>query len=136
MLILHWKPVPFHAHLALDNSLLTPLTALCYAARLMKIDVFNHFFPQRYFTQYIDTGGIQDIGKRVRNIQAIHDLDFRFRVADEFGEGYTQFLTLPAPPAFGRGRWLRRIDAIQFPRASMDCRSSNEIALSRVHLSV
>jgi uncharacterized protein len=64
----------------------------------MKIDVFNHFFPQRYFKQYIDTGGIQDIGKRVRNIQAIHDLDFRFQVADEFGEGYTQFLTLPAPP--------------------------------------
>ena len=64
----------------------------------MKIDLFNHFFPQRYFERYIDTGGIRDIGKRVRNIQAIHDLDFRFKVADEFGEGYTQFLTLPAPP--------------------------------------
>ena len=64
----------------------------------MKIDLFNHFFPKRYFEQFIDTGGIRDIGKRVRNIQAIHDLDFRFQVADEFGEGYTQFLTLPAPP--------------------------------------
>jgi uncharacterized protein len=64
----------------------------------MKIDLFNHFFPQQYFRRYIDTGGIRDIGKRVRNIQAIHDLDFRFKVADEFGEGYTQFLTLPAPP--------------------------------------
>jgi aminocarboxymuconate-semialdehyde decarboxylase len=64
----------------------------------MKIDLFNHFFPKRFFEQYIDTGGIRDIGKRVRNIQAIHDLDFRFKVADEFGEGYTQFLTLPAPP--------------------------------------
>src|SRR5579885_3531207 len=64
----------------------------------MKIDIFNHFFPKRYFEQFIDTGGIRDIGKRVRNIQAIHDLDFRFKVADEFGEGYTQFLTLPAPP--------------------------------------
>jgi aminocarboxymuconate-semialdehyde decarboxylase len=64
----------------------------------MKIDLFNHFFPKRFFEQYIDTGGIRDIGKRVRNIQAIHDLDFRFKVADEFGEGYMQFLTLPAPP--------------------------------------
>lgn len=64
----------------------------------MKIDLFNHFFPKRFFERYIDTGGIRDIGKRVRNIQAIHDLDFRFKVADEFGEGYTQFLTLPAPP--------------------------------------
>ncbi|HEY7335540.1 MAG TPA: amidohydrolase family protein [Bryobacteraceae bacterium] len=64
----------------------------------MKIDLFNHFFPPRFFKQFIDEGGIRDIGKRVRNIRAIHDLDFRFKVADEFGEGYTQFLTLPAPP--------------------------------------
>ncbi|MBV8847085.1 MAG: amidohydrolase [Bryobacterales bacterium] len=64
----------------------------------MKIDLFNHFFPKRFFEKFIDTGGIRDIGKRVRNIQAIHDLDFRLKVADEFGEGYTQFLTLPAPP--------------------------------------
>ena len=64
----------------------------------MKIDLFNHFFPQRYFQQFIDTGGIRDIGKRVRNIRAIHDLDFRLKVADEFGDDYTQFLTLPAPP--------------------------------------
>lgn len=66
---------------------------------MLKIDIFNHFFPKRYFEQFIDTGGIRDIGKRVRNIQAIHDLDFRFKVADESGgEGYIQFLTLPAPP--------------------------------------
>ena len=49
----------------------------------MKIDLFNHFFPQRYFQQFIDTGGIRDIGKRVRNIRAIHDLEFRFQVMDE-----------------------------------------------------
>ena len=49
----------------------------------MKIDLFNHFFPKRYFDQFIDTGGIRDIGKRVRNIQAIHDLEFRFKVMDE-----------------------------------------------------
>src|SRR5258708_31243838 len=71
----------------------------CYSGPfVMKIDLFNHFFPKRYYDRFIDAGGIQDIGKRVRNIQAIHDLDFRFKVADEFGEGYTQFLTLPAPP--------------------------------------
>jgi len=25
----------------------------------MKIDLFNHFFPKRYFDQFIDTGGIR-----------------------------------------------------------------------------
>src|SRR5580698_7844347 len=67
----------------------------------MKIDLFNHFFPKRYFDQFIDTGGIRDIGKRVRNIQAIHDLDFRFKVMDEIraqSGDYCQVLSLPAPP--------------------------------------
>ena len=66
----------------------------------MKIDLFNHFFPQRYFEQFIDTGGIRDIGKRVRNIRAIHDLEFRFQVMDEIraeSGDYCQVLTLPAP---------------------------------------
>ena len=79
----------------------------------MKIDLFNHFFPHRYFKQFIDTGGILDIGKRVRNIQAIHDLDFRFKVADEFGEGYTQFLTLPAPPLEAIGSQAQVAEAAQ-----------------------
>ena len=63
---------------------------------MLKIDLFNHFFPKRFFDQFIGPGSIRDIGKRVRNIQAIHDLDFRFKVMDEFGE-YTQVLTLPLP---------------------------------------
>jgi predicted TIM-barrel fold metal-dependent hydrolase len=67
----------------------------------MKIDLFNHYFPKRYFDQFIDTGGIRDIGKRVRNIQAIHDLEFRFKVMDEIRAAhgdYCQVLSLPAPP--------------------------------------
>ena len=67
----------------------------------MKIDLFNHFFPKRYFEQFIDTGGIRDIGKRVRNIQAIHDVEFRFKVMDEIraqSGDYCQVLSLPAPP--------------------------------------
>ena len=67
----------------------------------MKIDLFNHFFPKAYFDRFIDTGGIRDIGKRVRNIQAIHDVEFRFQVMDEIraeSGDYCQVLTLPAPP--------------------------------------
>ena len=81
----------------------------------MKIDLFNHFFPKRYFDQFIDTGGIRDIGKRVRNIQAIHDLEFRFKVMDEIRAAhgdYCQVLSLPAPPIEALGgpaRYSERI---------------------------
>lgn len=64
----------------------------------MKIDVFNHIFPKRFFDEFINvTAGPKDIGKRVRNIQTIVDLDARFRVMDEFGD-YRQLISLPLPP--------------------------------------
>jgi predicted TIM-barrel fold metal-dependent hydrolase len=62
----------------------------------MKIDIFNHLFPKEYFDKYIDTG-LPDIGKRVRAMPTIVDLDARFKVMDEFGE-YCQVISLPAPP--------------------------------------
>ena len=64
----------------------------------MKIDIFNHFFPKKFFDKYINAGaGGKDIGKRVANIQTIVDVDSRFRILDEFGD-YVQVLTLPLPP--------------------------------------
>ena len=64
----------------------------------MKIDIFNHLFPRRFFNEYINTpSGPKDIGKRVREAATIVDLDARFRVMDEFGE-YCQVLSLPLPP--------------------------------------
>jgi predicted TIM-barrel fold metal-dependent hydrolase len=64
----------------------------------MKIDVFNHLFPRRFYDDYIDcAGGPQDIGKRVRAMPTIIDLDARFGVMDEFGE-YVQIISLPMPP--------------------------------------
>ena len=63
----------------------------------MKIDIFNHFFPKRYFDEYINVGAsLKDLGKRVQSMPTIADLDARFRVMDEFG-AYKQFLTLAAP---------------------------------------
>ena len=62
----------------------------------MKIDIFNHVFPKSFFDKYIATGG-RDIGKRVANVPVGVDLDFRFKVMDEF-EGLRQVITLPAPP--------------------------------------
>jgi uncharacterized protein len=64
----------------------------------MKIDIFNHLFPRRFFDQYINVpSGPKDIGKRVREAATIVDLDARFKVMDEFGE-YCQVLSLPLPP--------------------------------------
>jgi len=64
----------------------------------MKIDIFNHIFPKKFFDKYIDAGqGGKDIGKRVSNIQTIVDVDSRLRILDEFGD-YVQVITLPLPP--------------------------------------
>src|SRR6516225_7875439 len=63
----------------------------------MKIDIFNHLFPRRFFDECINTpSGPKDIGKRVREAATIVDLDARFRVMDEFGE-YCQVISLPMP---------------------------------------
>ena len=64
----------------------------------MKIDIFNHIFPRKFFDKYIDKGsGGKDIGKRVANIQTIVDVDARLRILDEFGD-YVQVISLPLPP--------------------------------------
>jgi predicted TIM-barrel fold metal-dependent hydrolase len=64
------------------------------------IDAFNHFFPAKYFARMIEVAGQhKDIGKRVRNIPCLHDLDVRFRVMDEFKDkNYSQVLSVAAPP--------------------------------------
>ncbi|MEO5925244.1 MAG: amidohydrolase family protein [Bryobacteraceae bacterium] len=61
----------------------------------MKIDIFNHLFPQAFFDKYI-VNGLPDIGKRVKNMPSIVNLDVRFKIMDEFGE-YCQIISLPAP---------------------------------------
>jgi aminocarboxymuconate-semialdehyde decarboxylase len=61
----------------------------------MKIDIFNHIFPQAFFDKYIENG-LPDIGKRVKNMPSIVNLDVRFKIMDEFGD-YCQVISLPAP---------------------------------------
>ncbi len=64
----------------------------------LKIDLFNHFFPKRFWEEFLRSSyGLKDMGKRVANIPTIFDLDARFRSMDEFGE-YTQLLSLGSPP--------------------------------------
>jgi len=59
-----------------------------------KIDVFNHILPQRFFERI---GDYKDIGKRMRGVPMLVDLDERFRVMDRFPD-YAQVLSLAMPP--------------------------------------
>ena len=64
----------------------------------LKIDVFNHIFPQPFFERLqqvvVNRGAI----KRWLHIPFLHDVDVRFRMLDEFGDEYRQILSLSAPP--------------------------------------
>jgi len=61
------------------------------------IDAFNHFFPQRFFAGVLETPAAQkDMGKRIRGIPALFELDERRRVVDAFPD-YSQILSLGMP---------------------------------------
>src|SRR5579871_4872734 len=64
------------------------------------IDAFNHFFPAGVWARMLEVPGMgSNIGKRMRNIPAIFDLDARFRVMDQFKQhDYTQVISLGMPP--------------------------------------
>ena len=62
------------------------------------IDAFNHFFPKRYYEALLETpAGAKDIGKRVRGIPALSDIDLRLRVVEQFPD-YAQVLSHGLPP--------------------------------------
>jgi predicted TIM-barrel fold metal-dependent hydrolase len=64
----------------------------------VKIDIFNHVLPKRYFDKMMEVAPRhKDMGKRARNIPALFDLDLRFRMMDQFG-AYCQILSLASPP--------------------------------------
>jgi predicted TIM-barrel fold metal-dependent hydrolase len=64
------------------------------------IDAFNHFFPQALWDRMLASeGAARDIGKRMRAIPAIFDLDTRLRVMDQFSaHEYSQVISLGMPP--------------------------------------
>jgi hypothetical protein len=63
-----------------------------------KIDIFNHIYPAAFHTRLMQIApDYKDIGKRMRGIPMLADLDVRFRVMDTFDD-YQQVLSLPTPP--------------------------------------
>ncbi len=64
----------------------------------MRIDAYTHFIPEKYFAKVLNIPGAPpDIGKRVREVPCIHDLDERLRIVDMFDD-YAQILSYPMPP--------------------------------------
>lgn len=62
----------------------------------MKVDIFPHIFPKRFFDRMVEVAPDKDAIKRWLNIPVLWDLDARLRMMDEFGE-YQQILTLSLP---------------------------------------
>jgi len=63
-----------------------------------KLDVFNHIYPKPYFDLMMRVAPtFKDIGKRMRNIPMLVDLDERFRVMDRFDD-YQQILSIATAP--------------------------------------
>jgi len=64
----------------------------------MKVDIYTHIFPESYLAYMMKVAGDhRDIGKRVRSVPMLADLDERFRVMDRFDD-YCQILSTVAPP--------------------------------------
>lgn len=64
----------------------------------MKIDLFNHFFPESYYREIIKNP-LEDPGlmARIVAIDTLHDLDLRISQVESFGPDYCQVLSLPGP---------------------------------------
>jgi uncharacterized protein len=82
-------------------------------ASVRYIDAFNHFFPQRFFAGVLETPAAQrDMGKRIRGIPALWDLEKRLEIVDSFPD-YSQVLSLAMPaidrlwPADKAPEWAR-----------------------------
>lgn len=64
----------------------------------MKLDAYSHILPARYFARMRELAVGSGALKRWLELDALHDLDARLRMMDEFGDGYQQVLTLSSPP--------------------------------------
>ncbi|MGC2043702.1 MAG: amidohydrolase, partial [Pseudolabrys sp.] len=61
------------------------------------IDIYCHIFPDRYFQEMTRVApNLENIGKRLRGVTKLFDLDARFKEMDEFGD-YRQIISLPNP---------------------------------------
>src|SRR5215216_3748328 len=64
----------------------------------MLIDIYCHIYPERFFAEMTKASPqLENLGKRLRTVKKLFDLDARFNEMDEFGD-YRQVISLPNPP--------------------------------------
>ena len=65
----------------------------------MIVDIYTHIFPDRFFAE-LQRGSpkLGNMGKRLRGVPKLFDLDLRFKDMDEVGDDYRQIISLPNPP--------------------------------------
>ena len=64
----------------------------------MRIDAYTHFFPKKFFDRLAEVASdYRDMGKRVRSLPALYDLDVRKKIVDGHRD-YQQILSYPQPP--------------------------------------
>lgn len=62
------------------------------------IDIYCHIYPDRFFQEMTRVSPqLENLGKRLRSVKKLFDLDERFREMDAFGD-YRQIISLPNPP--------------------------------------
>ncbi len=84
--------------------------------RNVRIDAYSHILPARYFERMRELADPRPL-KRWLELPALHDVDARLEMMDEFGDDYQQVLTLSSPP----------IELLAGPEASPDlARLANE----------
>ncbi len=64
----------------------------------MRIDAYTHFFPKKFFDRMMEIAGdYKDMGKRVRSLPALYDLDSS-QEDRRRSQGLSQILSYPQPP--------------------------------------
>ena len=63
----------------------------------MRIDAYTHFIPNKFYKDVLSVGSFKDIGKRMKGVPSIYDVDVRLKVVDKFKD-YAQILSYPMPP--------------------------------------
>ena len=77
----------------------------------MRIDAYTHFFPKKFFDKLNEVAGdYKDMGKRVRSLPALYDLDVRKKIVDGHKD-YQQILSYPQPPIERFAKSPQDIDA-------------------------
>ncbi len=76
----------------------------------MRIDAYTHFFPKKFFDKMLEVAGqYKDMGKRVRAIPPLFDLDARKRIIDTHKD-YQQVIAYPQPPIEKLAKTPQQID--------------------------